>query len=454
MKNLEHLDQVFKIIDEEQESMVELLKRFIKSQPVNPNYDMTGKRSEKECSEIAAEQMRKMGIQPEMKDVDLRELEAYKGLPGYVEGFTDKIDFTGRPNVIGKAAGRNPAKGRSLLLAGHLDVVAADNVEAWKYPPFQPTIEGGYLYGRGTVDMLGGFTAMLCAVEAIRKAGIHLDGDIWLAGIIGEEAGGTGGLMLADYLKKRQVKLDGGIMGEPTDLNLSLLCRDIQWVDVIVKSTTGHLEVEQPHWTEGGPVDAIQKARFIMDALDELNREWAGRPDKNHPLLGIPCQVKLAMIEGGHHRSSYPDYCRMSFNIQVLPQEADENGLGACTKKEFYEFMNKVFDTDPWMREHRPEIIWIAEADCSEAPASHPFVQHCADQLKAVHNKGKITGSGFHTDTGWFQRLNQIPMINFGPGNPALAHMTNEKCRVEDFIQAVKVIAAICIDWCIGEKEE
>ena len=302
--------------------------------------------------------------------------------------------------------------------------------------------------------MLSGFTAMICAVEAIKKSGIELDGDIWLAGIIGEEAGGTGGLFLADYLKRNHVKLDGGIMGEPTDLDLSILCRDIQWADVVVKSRTGHLEVEQPHWTEGGPVDAIRKARFILDAVDELNREWAGRPDKNSPLLGIPCQVKLAMIEGGHHRSSYPDFCRMSFIIQVLPQEADENGLGSRTKEEFYDFMNRVFDSDPWLRDNRPEIIWVAEADCSEVPASHPFVQECFKQLKGVHPLARITGSGFHTDTGWFQRLNGIPVVNFGPGNPALAHMTNEKCPADDLIKATKAIAAVCLDWCKGEMEE
>ena len=83
---------------------------------------------------------------------------------------------------------------------------------------------------------------------------------------------------------------------------------------------TGHLEEWQPHWTQGGPVDAIKKARYIMDQIDNLNEEWAKRPDKNHPLEKLPCQVKVAIIKGGHHRSSYPASCELSFNIQILPR--------------------------------------------------------------------------------------------------------------------------------------
>lgn len=446
------IESVLQDIENHGDDTVDFLMRLIAARPVTPNYDVTGRCSERACSQLVGERIRNMGHEPVMEDVDLALLEPYRGLPGFVEGFTDEIDFSNRPNVMVKFPGRNPGKAKSLLLAGHLDVVAADNVDDWEVPPFQPEIRDGFVRGRGSVDMLGGFVAMLAAMEALQRAGAQLDADVWLAGIVGEEAGGTGGLYLADYLKRNGVRLDAGIMGEPTNLDLSLLCRDIQWADVIVRGRTGHLEVEQPHWSEGGPVDAIDKARLILGLVDELNREWARRPDKNHPLLGIPCQVKLAMIEGGHHRSSYPDHCRMSFNIQVLPGESDENGLGRASKEEFYAFMNRAFDADPWMREHRPEIVWVAEADCSEVSRDEPLVDRFIERMRAIHPAARVTGSEFHTDTGWFQRLNGIPMVNFGPGNPALAHMTNEKCPARDVIAAAKIIAAICLDWCVEKQ--
>lgn len=445
MKNKLVLDTVEAMRDD----IIDLLKEAISSEPVNPIYDKTGKRSELKCSKIFSDKMKNMGLSPIEFDIDLDELEEFKGGPGYIEGFTDKMDFKNRPNILAKFPGKNPDKAKSILLTGHLDVVAADEVDNWKFNPFTPTIEDGYIWGRGSVDMLGGFVAMVAAVEALQKAEIELDGDIWLAAIVSEEAGGTGGLAMANYLKNMGANIDIGIMGEPTDLDASLLCRGIQKLDVVVHGVTGHLEVKQPHWSEGGPVDAIQKGRYILNAVDELNREWALRSDKNHPLLpSLPCQIKTSMVEGGHQRSSYPDYCKLSFNIQVLPSETNEKGLGEKTKKEFTDFMNKVFDSDPWLSINRPEINWISESDCSEVPVDHPFVGYFLEQAKKVHPQIKLTGSGFHTDTGWFERLAKTPTINFGPGDPSLAHFDNEKCKVEDIIKATKIIALTCIKWC------
>lgn len=444
---------VLNIIDEMKDEIIDLLKEVMASEPVNPLYDKTGKRSELKCSQIISERMRKMGLSPVEFDIDLNELKEFKGGPGYIEGFTDKMNFKDRPNVVAKIPGKKPDKARSLLLSGHLDVVAADDVEKWKFDPFVPTIKDDYIWGRGSVDMLSGFIAMVAAMEALKKAKIELEGDVWLAGIVSEEAGGTGGLMLANYLKNIGANIDAGIMGEPTNLEMSLLCRGIQKVDVIVHGRTGHLEVKQPHWSDGGPVDAIQKGRYILNAVDELNREWALRADKNHPLLGLPCQVHTSMIEGGHQRSSYPDYCKLSFNMQVLPSETNEKGLGEKTKNEFNEFMNKVFDSDPWLSVNRPEINWVSQSDCSEVPADHPFVKSFMNQAKKVHPAIKLSGSGFHTDTGWFERLAKIPVVNFGPGDPSLAHFTNEKCKVEDVIIATKMIALSCMDWCNNEQK-
>ncbi len=59
-----------------------------------------------------------------------------------------------------------------------------------------------------------------------------------------------------------------------------------------------------------------------------------------------------------------------------------------------------------------------------------------------------VNGSGFHTDTGWLMRLVGMPVVNFGPGDPALAHRNNEQRRAGDMVECAKVIAAACLDWC------
>lgn len=54
-----------------------------------------------------------------------------------------------------------------LLVYGHYDVQPAEDVEAWKRPPFVPTIEDGYLYGRGASDNKGQILAHLCAMRCL-----------------------------------------------------------------------------------------------------------------------------------------------------------------------------------------------------------------------------------------------------------------------------------------------
>lgn len=331
--------------------------------------------------------------------------------------------------------------------------LTADDIDRWKHHPFAAEIEDGVLYGRGCVDELGGLISQLIAIEAIIKTGNRPKGDIWFSSVVCEESGGTGVLAVADWLKRRGVQIDAGIMGEPTDLDVSLLCRNITWGDIIITGRTGHLEEWQPHWTQGGPVDAIKKARYIMDQIDYLNEEWEKRPDKNHPLEKLPCQVKVAMIKGGHHRSSYPAECELSFNIQILPQETDIFGLGPNVKEEFEEFIQKISEADPWLKENPPVVNWVCEADCSEVSQDHPFVSVFEKNARKTHSTSKLIGSGFHTDTGWLMRVPKIPVVNYGPGNPALAHSTNERCKTEDVVTCCKTVAFTCLEWCNMDKK-
>jgi len=439
--------KLYGIIDEQRDQIIDFVRSMIATGPVNPAYNKD--RNEIECQEIVRKRIATLpDIEIESFDVSLDKLEPYRGLPGFVEGFTDLLPWHGRPNILARWPGSDPSKGRSIILTGHSDVVAADDVSAWKYHPFSATIEDGVLYGRGAVDMLSGLGCMVMAMEAIAASGLRPRGDIWFGSAVGEEAGGTGFLAIADHIRAQGYRIDAGIMGEPTNLDLSLLCRGIQWGEIEIRGRTGHLEVTQPHWRDGGVVDAIQKARWLMDCIDELNKDWSLRPDKNHPLLTESCEVKIAKIEGGHHLSSYPEYCKLSFNIQVLPHEADENGLGMATRREFEDFINRVANADPWLRLNPPKIKWVLEADCSEVPESHPFVSVCQHAAADTHSRMKTLGSGFHTDTGWLARLGDIPIVNFGPGNPMQAHVTNEHCKVDDIIVATKIIASTCVDWC------
>ncbi|MEN9770951.1 MAG: succinyl-diaminopimelate desuccinylase, partial [Pseudomonadota bacterium] len=54
---------------------------------------------------------------------------------------------------------------RTLVFAGHTDVVPTGPLERWQSPPFVPSHRGGRLYGRGAADMKTSLAAMVVASE-------------------------------------------------------------------------------------------------------------------------------------------------------------------------------------------------------------------------------------------------------------------------------------------------
>ena len=242
-------------------------------------------------------------------------------------------------------------------------------------------------------------------------------------------------------------------MGEGTGATLiSLVCRAIAFADIIVKGRAGHLERTTGDFREGDSVDAIEKARYIMDAIDRLNADWRTRKDKDHPLLHDPCQVKVSMIKGGHHPSSYADQCVISLDIQSLPHEQNEQNLPMSVRAEVEDYLRRVCEADPWLRENPVEIIWKLDADCCEIAPDHPFVEVLQKAVKGINGGGKFYGKSGHYDGGWFGALNGAPCVCYGPGDVVYAHRRDERCEARKLYDYAKALAAACSEWCSQEK--
>jgi len=110
----------------------------------------------------------------------------------------------GRPNLIARVKGRGEAP--PLLLQGHVDVVTTVNQD-WRQRPFGGDIVDGYLWGRGALDMKGGVAMMVAALVRAQARG-GAPGDIVLAALADEEAGGIFG---ARWLVEAHPELFKGI---------------------------------------------------------------------------------------------------------------------------------------------------------------------------------------------------------------------------------------------------
>jgi acetylornithine deacetylase/succinyl-diaminopimelate desuccinylase-like protein len=100
-------------------------------------------------------------------------------------------DAPNRPNLVARIKGNG--KKRPLLLMGHTDTVNVDP-KKWSHPPFSADREGGYIYGRGTVDDKDNVVGTLMTMLMLKRLNVPLDRDVIALFEAGEEGASTLGV--------------------------------------------------------------------------------------------------------------------------------------------------------------------------------------------------------------------------------------------------------------------
>ena len=207
-----------------------------------------------------------------------------------------RLGTADRPSIVAVKRGRG---GRSVMLNGHLDTVAATPAQ------LVPAQRDGRLYGRGAFDMKSGVAALMVAAAEAQCAG-----DVIVALVADEEFGSAG---TEQVLEK--FTADAAIVAEPSGLELTVAHRGFAWFEVAISGRAAH--GSQP---ELG-VDAIAHAAQIMRALDELGRSLAAGPA--HPLLGHGT-VRVPTISGGVDAATVAPSATLTVERRFLPGESPD----------------------------------------------------------------------------------------------------------------------------------
>ncbi|CAI5445773.1 unnamed protein product [Caenorhabditis angaria] len=172
MGHLEHLNEVFKAIDENQEEFVELLREAVEIRSVSAD---PARRPDciKMC-EWARDQLKSVGADTSLWDL----------------GF-EKPDLPLPPAVFG-VYGRDKAK-KTLLIYGHLDVQPAEKEDGWNTDPFKLIEIDGKLFGRGSTDDKGPVIAWIAVLKILKRLGIELPVNLKFV-LEGMEESGSEGL--------------------------------------------------------------------------------------------------------------------------------------------------------------------------------------------------------------------------------------------------------------------
>ncbi|AKJ29263.1 succinyl-diaminopimelate desuccinylase [Caldimonas brevitalea] len=123
-------------------------------------------------------------------------------------------------NLWAKRSGSAGAEAKTLVLAGHTDVVPTGPIEKWQSNPFVPTHRDGKLYGRGAADMKTSLAAMVVAIEEFVAAHPRHRGSLAVLFTSDEEGPANDGTVkVCEWLRERDERLDYCIVGEPTSVD-------------------------------------------------------------------------------------------------------------------------------------------------------------------------------------------------------------------------------------------
>ena len=355
------------------------------------------------------------------------------------------LDFAGRPQLAARFPGTGG--GRSLLLNGHIDVVSSEPKERWASDPNSAEVRDGRLYGRGSCDMKGGVAAMTFAAETLANLGIRLTGDLLVATNTDEESCGAGGMALVAH----GVRADAGIVPEPTGFDVWNACRGSALVHVEVPGQPGHAEMPQPHWRQGGAVNAIDKAAKVLEALRGLGEDWAARQDLRHPHLS-PTSMVATGISAGEWLVTYPALCRLTYVLAYPAAHADADGWASLVECELLEAVERVAEADDWLAENPPRITLSAGVTPMDIPEDAPIttaVRAVADDLGLP---GSVTGLDSWYDGATFTQFADTPAIAFGPsgldGERTVAHTIDEFVQVDHLVSCAQALAVAALRFC------
>ncbi|BBZ33231.1 hypothetical protein MCNF_18360 [Mycolicibacterium confluentis] len=181
----------------------------------------------------------------------------------------------GRANVFARLAGADRDRG-ALLVHGHLDVVPAEAAD-WSVHPFSGAVEGGYVWGRGAIDMKNMVGMMIAVARQFKRAGIVPSRDIVFAFVADEEAGGKYGCR---WLVEHRPDLFEGVteaIGEVGGYSLTVPRRDggerrlylietaekgMMWMRLTARARAGH----------GSMVHQDNAVTVLAEAVAKLGR--------------------------------------------------------------------------------------------------------------------------------------------------------------------------------------
>ena len=290
-----------------------------------------------------------------------------EGIPAQIVGSDPK-----RPNLIARIKGNG--KKRPLLVMGHSDTVTTDEAK-WTHPPLSATRDGGYVYGRGTIDDKDNLTAGLMTMLLLKRLNVPLDRDVIFVSESGEE--GSSGVGIGYLVKEHFPEIDaeyclaegGGVTrigGQVKYATVQTLEKIPRGIELVSHGISGHGSIPLKsnaivhlagavarvgEWrpdvrfneTTGtyfrklaaiSPPDVAKYYRDVLSADPKLRKaadDWLLENEPRHSSM-LRTSVSPNIIQGGYRPNVIPSEAKATLDVRFRPGDDYDRFLAELTR--------------------------------------------------------------------------------------------------------------------------
>jgi acetylornithine deacetylase/succinyl-diaminopimelate desuccinylase-like protein len=279
-----------------------------------------------------------------------------EGIPAQIVGSDPN-----RPNLVARLKGNG--RKRPLLIIGHSDTVTTDEAK-WTHPPLSATRDGGYVYGRGTIDDKDNLTASLMTMLLLKRLNVALDRDVIFLSEAGEEGGPAVGIgyMVKEHFPEIDAEYclaEGGgvtrIGGQVKYATVQTLEKIPRGIELVSHGISGHGSIPLKsnaivhlaaavarvgEWrpdvrfneTTGtyfrklaaiSPPDVAKYYRDVLSTDPKLRQaadDWLLENEPRHSSM-LRTSVSPNIFTGGYRSNVIPSEAKATLDVRALPDE-------------------------------------------------------------------------------------------------------------------------------------
>ena len=305
--------------------------------------------------------------------------------------------------------------------AGHVDVVPADKKD-WSVDPFAGKIKNNFLIGRGAVDMKSAVACFISATKSFLNENENFKGKISMLITGDEETYAVNGTKkILKWLKKKRIKIDNCLVGEPTNLN-------ILGDQIKIGRRGGYNGIVTVHGKEGHsawPNRTKNPVSALMKMLTNIDKKILDKGTKHFQ----PSIISVTSIDVGNEALNViPGTAQGSFNIRFNPKHTIKS-LTNWIKKEF----NKVGF------KYKLDLHVSGNAFLTKPGKFSELIKKCVKKITAKNPRYATDGG---TSDARFINAEGINVVEFGLCGKSM-HTNAEKVSLKDLKNLTKIYKLI-----------